>query len=223
MNKPRDRLFRLLLASSRWSVHAYFAGLGACGLPGLVVAPVPENLDVQEADAVAVDTGLDAPKAIALAQALREQVPVVAVLCCPQSVTPWQLQELVRVGASVLDLAAPPEEAVRVLESVSRGGSVFHVHLRREHRAFLHEIIVGGDDGGEEKARLLGLLALGLPDHEIGRRLHLSRHTVKHRLEGLRNEVGVRNRIELAAWAGRHGFYAEVGPDRAANRAGNAF
>jgi len=31
---------------------------------------------------------------------------------------------------------------------------------------------------------------------------------VKHRIEQLRNELGVRNRTELAAWAGRNGFYA---------------
>ena len=50
-------------------------------------------------------------------------------------------------------------------------------------------------------------MAAGLPDHEIGRRLHLSPHTVKHHIEQLRGELGARNRIELAAWAGRHGFY----------------
>jgi DNA-binding NarL/FixJ family response regulator len=161
-----------------------------------------------------VDAGLDAPRAVALAHALRERVPtvpVVAVLCCPQSATPWQLRGLVRAGASVLDLEAPPQEAVRVLESVVRGASVLHVHLKRDHRAFLHEVLVGSEDATDEKVRLLELLALGLPDHEIGRRLHLSPHTVKHRIEDLRDELGARNRIELAAWAGRHGFYVPEG------------
>lgn len=220
MNEPRDPSFRLLLASKRWAVHAYFSSLRRRGLPGLVVAPIPgvvgelEAHDLAEADAVVVDAGLDAPRAVALAQGLRDlvpSVPVVAVLCCPQSATPWQLQGLVRAGASVLDLEAQPEEAVRVLESVARGASVLHVHLRRDHRAFLHEILVGSEDATNEKVRLLELLALGLPDHEIGRRLHLSPHTVKHRIGDLRDELGARNRIELAAWAGRHGFYLPEG------------
>jgi DNA-binding NarL/FixJ family response regulator len=219
MSQPRDRTFRLLLASTRWAVHAYFISLRLRGLPGLVVAPLPktdelEANSLEHADAVVVDAGLDAPRAVALVQALGDlspSLPVIAVLCCPQSATPWQLQGLVRAGASVLDLEAPPEEAVRVIESVVRGASVLHVHLKRDHRAFLHEVLVGSEDATEEKVRLLELLALGLPDHEIGRRLHLSPHTVKHRIEDLRDELGARNRIELAAWAGRHGFYAPEG------------
>jgi DNA-binding NarL/FixJ family response regulator len=220
MGQPHDRSFRLLLASTRWAVHAYFTSLRPRGLPGLAVAVIPaeaEALDARtlaRADAVVIDAGLEAPQAVALARAIRElgpTVPVVAVVCCSQSATPWQLQGLVRAGASVLDLQAPPEEAVRVLESVARGASVLHVHLRRDDRAFLHEVLLGREEATEEKVRLLELLALGLPDHEIGRRLHLSPHTVKHRIEDLRAELGARNRIELAAWAGRHGFYAPEG------------
>ncbi|HEV8686572.1 MAG TPA: LuxR C-terminal-related transcriptional regulator [Gaiellaceae bacterium] len=220
MSQPRDRSFRLLLASTRWAVHAYFISLRRRGLPGLVVAPIPpdaeapDELALARATVVAIDAGLDAPRAVALARALREldpSVPVLAVLCCPQSATPWQLQALVRVGASVLDLEAPPDEAVRVLQSVARGSSVLHVHLKRDHRAFLHEVLVGREGATDEKVRLLELLARGLPDHEIGRRLHLSPHTVKHRIEDLRAELGARNRIELAAWAGRNGFYAPEG------------
>ena len=46
----------------------------------------------------------------------------------------------------------------------------------------------------------------GLSDREIASRLHRSPHTIKHYVERLREAVGARNRIELAAWAGRHGF-----------------
>src|SRR5437763_42195 len=59
-------------------------------------------------------------------------------------------------------------------------------------------------------ADLLGYLAQGLPDRQIGERLHLSPHTIKHYIERLRDTVGARNRIELASWAGRHGFYPQV-------------
>jgi DNA-binding NarL/FixJ family response regulator len=46
-------------------------------------------------------------------------------------------------------------------------------------------------------------VALGLTDHEIGRRLSLSHHTVKHRIDRLRRRVHAKNRVQLAAWAGR--------------------
>jgi DNA-binding NarL/FixJ family response regulator len=56
-------------------------------------------------------------------------------------------------------------------------------------------------------AQILELLVHGLSDQEIGHQLHLSPHTVKHHIDRLRGELGARNRIELAAWAGRQGFY----------------
>jgi DNA-binding NarL/FixJ family response regulator len=55
-------------------------------------------------------------------------------------------------------------------------------------------------------AEILELLVQGLSDQEIGAQLHLSPHTVKHHIDRLRDEVGARNRIQLAAWAGRQGF-----------------
>jgi DNA-binding NarL/FixJ family response regulator len=217
MGQPPDLPFRLLLATSRWAVETYFASLREHGLPGLVLDVVrgdATSLDARAlapADAVAVDAGVDARWAVRLARDLAERspsLPVLAVLCCPHSARPWQLQELVRSGASVLDLEATPAEAVRVLESIARGSSVLHLKLKRDQRAFLHEVLVGREGATDEKVRLLELLAGGLPDHEIGKRMHVSPHTVKHRLEDLRAELGARNRIELAAWAGANGFYA---------------
>ena len=55
------------------------------------------------------------------------------------------------------------------------------------------------------------LVAQGLSDREIGARLHLSRHTVHHKIERLRGDLGLRNRTELAAWAGRQGLYPPSG------------
>ena len=69
-------------------------------------------------------------------------------------------------------------------------------------------VFAGRPERRELQLQLLELVALGLPDHEIGRRLHLSPHTVKHQIEDLRTALRVRNRTELAAWAGKNGFYA---------------
>jgi DNA-binding NarL/FixJ family response regulator len=49
----------------------------------------------------------------------------------------------------------------------------------------------------------MGLVALGLPDNEIGLRMCLSRHTIKHRIERLCRRHHARNRVQLAAVAGR--------------------
>jgi DNA-binding NarL/FixJ family response regulator len=209
--------FTLLLASTRWAVRAFFSGLGTRGLPGIAVEPIPETSDdlsdeaLARAAAVAIDLAPNPLGGISLCHALRERrptLPIVALLCCPEAVNPWHLRELLRDGASVLDLQATPDEAVRALESMARGSSVLHLHLRRGQRALLRDILSGREATTATKIRVLELVSLGLPDHEIGARLHLSPHTVKHHIEALRDEVGARNRIELAAWAGQNGFYA---------------
>ena len=214
--------FRLLLASERWAVHTFFISLRRRGLPTLVVEPIPgeparipdEASALARASAVAVDVAVDAHRAVELCDALRSVVPdlpLIALVCCAHSVNPWQLQQLLSAEVSVLDLQATPEEAVRALESVARGASVLNLHLRRGHRELLRDVLAGRDEIRTARASLLELVSQGLPDHEIGRRLHLSPHTVKHHIEALRRDIGARNRIELAAWAGRHGFYARDG------------
>jgi DNA-binding NarL/FixJ family response regulator len=202
--------FTLQLASSRWAVHAFFASLRARGLPALVVEPFDEE-QLGHATVVAVDLAPNAAGSLVLCRKVRARwpaLPVIVLLCCPEAVDPWQLRELLREGASVLDLEATAEEAVRALESVARGSSVIHLRLRTGQRALLRDILSGRETTSATKVHVLRLLTLGLPDHEIGTRLHLSPHTVKHHVDALRLEVGARNRIELAAWAGQNGFYA---------------
>ena len=54
---------------------------------------------------------------------------------------------------------------------------------------------------------LLQMITCGLSDREIAERIHRSPHTVKHQIERLRDRLELRNRIELAAWAGAMGYY----------------
>ncbi|MBB5120196.1 hypothetical protein AF335_17205 [Streptomyces eurocidicus] len=56
-----------------------------------------------------------------------------------------------------------------------------------------------GDRGGERAA------AEGLTNTEIAERLHISLGTVKKHLAGTQLKLDLRNRVELAAWAYRHG------------------
>jgi LuxR family maltose regulon positive regulatory protein len=69
----------------------------------------------------------------------------------------------------------------------------------------------GTDSAGQllsgREVALLTLVARGLSNHEIGGVLHLSAHTIKHGVERLSQKIGVRNRVELAAWAGSNRHY----------------
>jgi DNA-binding NarL/FixJ family response regulator len=104
------------------------------------------------------------------------------------------------------------EEVGWALTRLAHGQTQVHLQMRQgaarqeppvsaPRRPLPPEIRLGATD-----VSVLGKLAQGLSDREIASRLHRSPHTIKHYVERLREVVGARNRIELAAWAGRHGF-----------------
>ena len=219
----------LLLVSNRPAVRVFLENLGQRATPPFLVHPVPTGVDaltahpedVRTARAAVVDATPDPVAAIQICQELcaqRPSLPMAALLCCPHSVTPWHLRAPIAAGVSnLLDLYVTPEEVLRVLQSVARGDFVLHVHLTNTngHGAALEDITAGKEGNGETRsgrlparssAEILELLVHGLSDQEIGAQLHLSPHTIKHHIDRLRDEVGARNRIQLAAWAGRQGF-----------------
>jgi DNA-binding NarL/FixJ family response regulator len=200
-----------LLLTDRPALEAFFRPL----TDQLEVAPVSldatGSLEVEDLPVAIVDIALDPALAVDVCRDLRRRradLPIVAVVCCPHAVTPWTLRALLGCAISgVLDLQESQEGVAQALERVGRGASVLHVQLRRGHGDVLKDLLAAKEQWTETQLRLLELVVLGLPDHEIGRRLHLSPHTVKHQIEHLRHELRLRNRIELSAWAGRNGFY----------------
>jgi DNA-binding NarL/FixJ family response regulator len=156
-----------------------------------------------------VDASVDRVDTIAVCQTLRTmrpRVPISAVFCCPHSATSADLRGLLAAGVEALvDLQLSAADTLRVLRGVARGQGAFHLQMAAGSSLTLVELL--GDDRGEEVLTdhdlgLLRLVAAGLTDHEIGRQLYLSHHTVKHRIDRLRRRVRARNRIQLAAWAG---------------------
>jgi DNA-binding NarL/FixJ family response regulator len=177
-----------------------------------VAALEQRAVHLREASAAVVDIGVEPVEGLELCRELhrrRPALPIAALFCCPNSVTPWNLRELLSEGTiGLFDLHASADEVVRLLDNLADGGSVLHLQLRRGQRALLGKLLTGREPKNDLDVRLLELVARGLPDRDIAARLYLSPHTVKHHIERLRDELGVRNRIELAAWAGRAGFYA---------------
>ena len=210
--RPREQ--RVLLASSRPAVRAFFAGLRAPGDVALRVGVVPVSADALPADAVArasvaaVDAAPDRAAAVELCRALasrRADLPIAVLVCCAHAVTPRDVQAFVAAGVTGwLDLAASPVETARLVHRVASGSGVLHVELAP---GGLGDLLLERPGRGDLATRLLELVALGLSDRTIGEQLHLSPHTVKHHVEELRRKLCARNRAELAAWAGANGFY----------------
>jgi DNA-binding NarL/FixJ family response regulator len=212
---------RVLLVTSRPGIRAL---LGT--IPSVSIEHVPMRLSavtssrsaIGNAMAAVIDAPVEPLEAAEICRELqrqRPQLPLVTLFCCSASVTPWHLEMLTTAGVrGVLDLHAAPDEIGKILQRIVRGQAVFHLHVDGESAGFLPRILAAERGRRAEALRLnatdadlLGYLAQGLPDRQIGERLHLSPHTIKHYIERLRDTVGARNRIELASWAGRHGFY----------------
>ena len=184
---------RLLLVTERSGLHALFD-----------CAHVTEAADE---DVAVVDLDGDPRATVAAVRALlaeRPELPVAALVCCAHCVDADTVRELLAAGiGGLLDLRLTPAATLCELEALANGTSVLHVRLGS---ALLREILGAKPPLLGLQAEVMALVARGLRDREIGEELHLSPHTVKHRVEQLCRTVGARNRIELAAWAGRHGF-----------------
>jgi DNA-binding NarL/FixJ family response regulator len=218
----------LALATGRPAVRWFFEYVRRERAPELTIVEIPldesrlpEQLGlIAEAGVAVVDTGNDPVTAINLCRAIRvgrPELPIIALACCTLPFTPWHLRELMALegGCSLLDTESTVDELLRTVDRLLRGTTSMHLHRGAGDFVGLRGLgngpdhppsaIIGFDDPRD--LSLVELVARGMSDREIATRLHLSPHTVHHRIERLRSGLGVRNRIELAAWAGRHGLY----------------
>jgi two-component system response regulator DevR len=208
--------FRVVAMSARPTVHAFIGEIGRLD-PAVSVTLLPLDATVVAAafDSVAaaevavVDASVERAEATAVCttiRAMRPKLPISAVFCCPHSATSADLRGLLSAGVEALvDLQLSAAETLRLLRGVARGQGAFHLQLAAGSTTSLQELIANERTTDELSAHdlsLLRLVAAGLTDHEIGRQLYLSHHTVKHRIDRLRQRVRARNRIQLAAWAG---------------------
>ncbi|OLF17316.1 response regulator [Actinophytocola xanthii] len=83
----------------------------------------------------------------------------------------------------------------------------------------LRRLTTGGRPAGREPARPLSdrelevvrALARGRTNQEIGSELFISVSTVKTHVSGIQAKLGLRNRVEVAAWAWEHQIVAPAG------------
>ncbi len=98
-------------------------------------------------------------------------------------------------------------ELVRIIRAVSRGESGFDSRSAE----LMRSLVAHGGDGlepdlTEREREVLGLLAHGLTNREIGSRMFVSESTAKFHVHNVMRKLGVRRRAEVAYAVGKHGL-----------------
>jgi two-component system, NarL family, response regulator DevR len=215
--------FHLVLGSERPGVATWFATLSGRSSNGITtttfdfseIGRAHVTRAVMTASVVVIDASLDSTAALDICRRLRarrEDLRFGVLFCCPHAVRSDSLRPFIDEGiGSFLDLQLSREQTIAALRSIARGEDVVRLQLSKDSSTKLFR---GGteDQLSTEDLTLMGLVALGLTDNEIGLQMCLSRHTIKHRIERLCRRQNARNRIQLAAVAGRLEGHRNGGP-----------
>ncbi len=153
----------------------------------------------------------DSDLIVALAEAMSPHgIPLLVVGDAP---TPAELAEVLRAGARgvLLPEAAGPEVAAAV-DAVARGLLVLDPALASLLTSGVPARIAQPEEAvealTEREREVLQLMALGIPNKAIARRLNVTEHTVKFHVGSILAKLGASSRTEAVARAARRGILA---------------
>jgi DNA-binding NarL/FixJ family response regulator len=178
--------------------------VGAVGDGALAADAVTEL----EPDIVLMDLsmpGVDGIEATKAVLAVRPETRVIMLTSFSENARILAALEAGAVGYLLKD--AEPEDITRALHDAAAGGVPLSP---RAARALLPANRPAGTARAEaltgREREVLGLVALGLPNKTIARRLAISEKTVKAHLTRVFTVLGVSDRTSAALWAQRHGL-----------------
>lgn len=166
-------------------------------------------------DLALVDLDLPMPGGIMLVRTLQQRHPEIRVLAMSKADDFGAAAEALRSGAEAfVSKAARPEQLLAPLLAVLQGWRVLSApmvdHLLARAQRPGARLLEQLDD---DELRLWRLVADGLEIATIAERLFVSERTAKRMVADLRDRLGVRTRIEMAAMAGRAGLLdADLAP-----------
>ena len=102
---------------------------------------------------------------------------------------------------------AEPSELLGAIRAAARGEAPLAPRAARELLAARSE--ERHAELSKREREVLGLVAEGLPNKLIARRLEISEKTVKTHLTNVFHRIGVTDRTQAALWAQRHGVNAD--------------
>lgn len=202
--------------------HSFFrAGLRSVllerGFPVVGEAPNGEAalplIERRRPDVVVMDLSMPGISGIEATRDLTARFPSIAVLVMTVSASDTDVLDALEAGAAGYLLKdSAPDEIVRAVQAALDGDTPLSPRIAGliVHRA---RSVAGGAEAAartvaeltERECEVLKLVAQGLDNSEIARKLYLSPTTVKRHVSAILSKVGVANRVQAAIWAVRAG------------------
>ncbi len=162
------------------------------------------------ADVVLMDLEMPSPDGIEATRILHHRHPEVAVVILTSFSDRSRIMQALDAGAvGYLLKDATPEELERGIAAAARGESPLDPRAASALLASRARPEAAGLSGRERE--VLALVAQGLPNKLISRRLGISEKTVKAHLTSVFRTIGVDDRTQAAVWAVRNGIVEEPG------------
>jgi DNA-binding NarL/FixJ family response regulator len=144
---------------------------------------------------------------------IKSELPHVHVVMLTVSDDDENLFESIRAGASgYLLKSVKPDELFRRLRGVSVGEAaispILAAKILREFAKLDQSPLTPHAIEGlsPRETEVLGLVAKGMTNREIGENLHIAENTVKNHLRNILDKLHLSNRAQAAAFAVRHGL-----------------
>lgn len=164
------------------------------------------------AEVVLMDLEMPPPDGIEATRTIRERHPGVAVVILTSfSDRPRILRALDAGAVGYLLKDATPDEVERGIRAAARGESPLDPRAASALLAKQAVTVPVGALSSRER-EVLALVAQGLPNKVLARRLGISEKTVKAHLTSIFRAIGVDDRTQAAIWAVRNGLGGD--PDR---------
>jgi DNA-binding NarL/FixJ family response regulator len=157
-------------------------------------------------DVVLMDLEMPVLDGIEATSRIKAAQPNVAVVVLTSfSDRPRILRALEAGAAGYLLKDAEPDELARAIRAAARGDVPLDP---KAARALLtaHTSVSPGAALSDREREILAMVAEGLPNKLIARRLTISEKTVKAHLTSVFRQIGVTDRTQAALWAARNGL-----------------
>jgi DNA-binding NarL/FixJ family response regulator len=209
-----DRVIRVALIEDNRLVREALTSLlnRAPDIRAVAEAPNGHGALVLEASphVVLLDLGLENGDSLRVARGVMQDFPEARVIVMDLLPADEELKEFVSAGVSGFIMKdATLEVVLNTIRSVASGLKVLPDQMTSAlFSEIAREAVSAGGSEGHDAVRMtsrerevINLIAEGLSNKAIGKRLHISVHTVKSHLRNIMEKLTLHSRLQIAAYA----------------------